>query len=99
MLAVLERRSGNDGELFPESEFGARVIGGHSRFLGWLRWLSRLKPARTESHKFASRPALVGIALLAVAVAAVLVEANLTLFWPAEPAPLDCVGGLARLVP
>jgi hypothetical protein len=58
------------------------VIGGHHRFLGWL---PRLKPTRTESHAFASRPALVGIALLAVAV---LVQANLRQFWPAKAAPL-----------
>ncbi|MGW3949606.1 substrate-binding domain-containing protein [Streptomyces sp. NPDC004752] len=94
VLAVLERRSGSPHAPFPDPEFQAEVTGGSSRSLAWLRWLARLKLAHTESHTFASRPALVGMALLA---AAAVLQASLTLFLPARPAPLDCVGGTLHL--
>ncbi|MDF2271102.1 substrate-binding domain-containing protein [Streptomyces coacervatus] len=90
VLAVLERRSGSPGAAFPDPEFQAEVTGGNSRSFAWLRWLARLKLAHTESHTFASRPAKVGLVLLATAV---LLQSGLTLFWPTRPAPLDCVGG------
>lgn len=91
VLAVLERSSGEPGERFSKPEFRADVSGRSNR---WVRWASRLKLARTESHTFASRPALVGIALLTTAV---LLQSSLALFWREEPPPLDCVGGTLRL--
>ncbi|MEU6143085.1 substrate-binding domain-containing protein [Streptomyces sp. NPDC047081] len=94
VLAVLERSSGIANSPFPEPKFQADLIGGEGPPLAWGRWFARLKPARTEAHTFASRPALVFIGLLAVAV---LLQASLTLFWPTRPAPLDCVGGTLHL--
>ena len=95
VLAVLERRGGSAPHApFPEPEFQAAMTGDLDHSFAWVRWLARLKLAHTESHTFASRPALGGIALLA---AAVLVQASLTLFFPGRPAPLDCVGGTLRL--
>ncbi|MFC8512948.1 substrate-binding domain-containing protein [Streptomyces sp. NPDC057257] len=94
VLAVLERSSGIPNTPFPAPEFQADLIGGEGPPFAWSRWFARLKPARTEAHTFASRPALAFIGLLAVAV---LLQAGLTLFWPARPAPLDCVGGTLRL--
>ncbi|MEU9452138.1 substrate-binding domain-containing protein [Streptomyces sp. NPDC048277] len=94
VLAVLERRGGGEHAPFPEPEFQAAMTGDLDHSFAWVRWLARLKLAHTESHTFASRPALGGMALLAVAV---LVQASLTLFWPTKPAPLDCVGGTLHL--
>ncbi|MFD8819560.1 PstS family phosphate ABC transporter substrate-binding protein [Streptomyces sp. NPDC059627] len=94
ILAVLERRGGSEHAPFPSPEFQAAVTGGMDHSFAWVRWLARLKLAHTESHTFASRPAVGGLALLAVAV---LVQASLTLFFPAKPAPLDCVGGTLHL--
>ncbi|MGW3351629.1 substrate-binding domain-containing protein [Nonomuraea rubra] len=91
VLAVLERLSGKPGDDYPEPVFRADVSGRHNR---WLGWLARLKLARTESHTFASKPAVVGIVLLATAV---LTQSGLTLLWRAEPPPLDCVGGTLNL--
>ncbi|MCF6472817.1 hypothetical protein FAF44_31130 [Nonomuraea sp. MG754425] len=91
VLAVLERRSGTPGDTFAKPVFRADVSG---RSLRWLGWLARLKPARTESHTFASRPALVGIVLLTTAV---LTQSGLTLLWRTDPPPLDCVGGTLHL--
>ncbi|MBE1533927.1 substrate-binding domain-containing protein [Actinomadura algeriensis] len=91
VLAVLERSSGNPGDRFSKPVFRADVAGRSNR---WVRWVSRLKLARTESHTFASRPALVGIALLTTAV---LVQSSIALFWRQSPPPLDCVGGTLRL--
>jgi phosphate transport system substrate-binding protein len=91
VLAVLERKSGNPGDSFSKPVFRADVSGRHNR---WFGWLARLKLAQTESHTFASRPATVGIVLLATAV---LAQAILTLFWREAPPPLDCVGGTLHL--
>lgn len=91
VLAVLERKSGKLGDPFSQPVFRADVSGRHNR---WFRWLAGLKLARTESHTFASRPATVGIVLLATAV---VVQASLTLFWREDPPPLDCVGGALHL--
>jgi len=93
VLAVLERRSGSPGAGFPDPRFEAEVRQ-ESRTFSRVRWIARLKLAHTESHTFASRAAKVLLGLLAVAV---LLQASLTLFWPAGPAPLDCVGGTLRL--
>ncbi|MGY5057172.1 PstS family phosphate ABC transporter substrate-binding protein [Streptomyces sp. 900105755] len=94
ILAVLERRGGSEHAPFPPPEFQAAVTGGMDHSFAWVRWLARLKLAHTESHTFASRPAVGGLVLLA---AAVLVQASLTLFFPTKPAPLDCVGGTLYL--
>ncbi|MEU1159413.1 substrate-binding domain-containing protein [Streptomyces sp. NPDC005921] len=94
VLAVLERQSGIPHARFLEPEFHADLIGDSNRSFAWVRWFTRLKPAHTESHTFASRPAKLFMSLLAVAV---LLQASLTLFWPAKPAPLDCVGGTLHL--
>ncbi|SDJ07975.1 hypothetical protein SAMN05421869_108355 [Nonomuraea jiangxiensis] len=79
VLAVLERKSGTPGKGFDEPVFRAEVTGRPAR---WLGWLARLKLARTESHTFASQPALVGMVLLVVAV---LTQSGLTLFWREDP--------------
>ncbi|MFD0508191.1 hypothetical protein ACFQ0G_46270 [Streptomyces chiangmaiensis] len=82
VLAVLERKPGTSGDV-PRPVFRAGVLGdGHNRWFRWLGWFARLKMARTEAHLFASRPALLGIALL---TAAVLTQASLTLFWREDP--------------
>jgi ABC-type phosphate transport system substrate-binding protein len=94
VLAVLERRDAERRDAFPDPVFRADVSGRHSRWFGWPGRLARLRLARTESHTFASKPALVGIVLLAVAV---LAQAGLTLVWREETPPLDCVGGTLRL--
>ncbi|GGV26432.1 phosphate-binding protein [Actinomadura cremea] len=91
VLAVLERSSGSPGDRFSKPVFRADVAGRSNR---WVRWVSRLKLARTESHSFASRPALVGIALLTTAV---LAQSSIALFWRGTPPPLDCVGGTLHL--
>ncbi|WP_207400761.1 substrate-binding domain-containing protein [Actinomadura roseirufa] len=91
VLAVLERQAGNPGDTFPDPVFSADVSGRHIR---WLGWLAQLKIAQTESHTFASRPAKLGIGLLATAV---LAQATLALFWSENPPPLDCVGGTLHL--
>ncbi|MED7828816.1 hypothetical protein VXC91_45085, partial [Streptomyces chiangmaiensis] len=94
VLAVLERKPGTSGDV-PRPVFRAGVLGdGHNRWFRWLGWFARLKMARTEAHLFASRPALLGIALL---TAAVLTQASLTLFWREDPPPLDCVDGTLHL--
>ncbi|MFI0422961.1 substrate-binding domain-containing protein [Spongiactinospora sp. 9N601] len=94
VLAVLERRSGEPGAKFPKPEFRADVAGRHNRLLRWLGWMSRLKLAATESHTFASKPALLLIALL---TAAAVAQSSITLFLRPEPPPLDCVGGTLHL--
>ncbi|MER5530719.1 substrate-binding domain-containing protein [Streptomyces sp. NPDC002677] len=94
VLAVLERLGGSPHAPFPQPEFQAAVTGGMDHSFAWLRWLPRLKMAHTESHTFASGAALAGMGLLA---AAVVLQAGLTLFLPARPAPLDCVGGTLHL--
>lgn len=91
VLAVLERKSGRLGDPFSEPVFRADVSGRHNR---WFARLARFKLAQTESHTFASRPATVGIVLLATAV---LAQAILTLFLREDPPPLDCVGGTLHL--
>lgn len=92
VLAVLERKSGKPGEKFPEAKFRADVAGGqHNNLFGWRR---RLRLDRTESHTFASRPALVILGLLA---AAAVSQSSIRLFLHQEPPPLDCVGGTLHL--
>jgi phosphate transport system substrate-binding protein len=91
VLAVLERRSGKPGEKFPKARFRADVAGGHSN---WFDWLRRLRLDRTESHTFASRPALVILGLLA---AAAVSQSSISLFLQHDPPPLDCVGGTLHL--
>ncbi|WP_199565539.1 PstS family phosphate ABC transporter substrate-binding protein [Spongiactinospora rosea] len=94
VLAVLERASGKPGDKFPDPEFRAAVSGRQNRLFRWLRWASRLKLAPTESHTFASKPALFLIALL---TAAAVAQSSITLFFRPEPPPLDCVGGTLYL--
>ncbi|MFI6936739.1 substrate-binding domain-containing protein [Streptomyces sp. NPDC050287] len=89
VLVVLERWSGDDtGAPFPRPVF-VGAVGGPRRWFEPLVRYFKFKLARTESHVFASRPAWVGIGLLALAV----VAQSITLFLPENRTPLDCVGG------
>lgn len=93
VLVVLERWSDDDtGDPFPKPVFRGAVSGPRRWFDPVVRYV-RFKLARTESHVFASRPAWVGIGLLALAVAA----QSITLFLPENRTPLDCVGGTLHL--
>ncbi|WP_199536928.1 PstS family phosphate ABC transporter substrate-binding protein [Spongiactinospora gelatinilytica] len=94
VLAVLERKTGRPGSEFPDPEFRADVSGRHDRWLGRFRSPSQLKLAATESHPFASKPALLLIGLL---TAAVVIQSSVTLFFRPVPPPLDCVGGTLYL--
>ncbi|WP_092545823.1 substrate-binding domain-containing protein [Actinoplanes derwentensis] len=91
VLVVLERQEGNVRKEFDDPSFRADVSGRHNR---WIDRLAKVRLDRTESHTFASRPALVGIGLL---VAAVLAQSGLILFRDDSRPPLDCVGGTLYL--
>ncbi|MFI9171854.1 PstS family phosphate ABC transporter substrate-binding protein [Streptomyces lincolnensis] len=93
VLVVLERWTDDDtGEPFPRPVF-VGAVGGPRRWFEPLVRYFRFKLARTESHVFASRPAWIGIGLLALAV----VAQSVTLFLPENRTPLDCVGGTLHL--
>ncbi|MEU5100275.1 substrate-binding domain-containing protein [Streptomyces sp. NPDC020996] len=93
VLVVLERWPGDTGsEPFPEPVFRG-AVGRRRRWFDPLARFFRFKTVRTESHVFASRPAWVGITLLALAVLA----QSITLIVPDDRAPLDCVGGTLHL--
>ncbi|MEV5487724.1 substrate-binding domain-containing protein [Streptomyces bobili] len=94
VLVVLERWSeDHTGEPFPKPVFRG-AVGAHRRWYDPLARFVRLSVAKTESHVFASRPAWIGIGLLA---AAVVVQGAITLLLPPDRAPLDCVGGTLHL--
>jgi ABC-type phosphate transport system substrate-binding protein len=92
VLAVLESTSGDQREDFPDPVFRADVSGGGNGRGLFARFV-KFKMARTESHRFASRPGWVFITLLALGV---LIQAG-TLTLAPEPAPRDCVGGTLYL--
>ncbi|GAA0456382.1 phosphate-binding protein [Actinoplanes capillaceus] len=91
VLVLLERWTDDGRTGSPPPRFRAALSGPQNR---WFKRIDKVRLARTESHTFASRPALVGIGLLAVAV---LVQSSLALFLRDDPAPLDCVGGTLYL--
>ncbi|MFI2434464.1 substrate-binding domain-containing protein [Streptomyces sp. NPDC018693] len=93
LLVVLERWPGDTGsEPFARPVFRG-AVGTTRRWFDPLARFVRFKAVRTESHVFASRPAWVGISLLAIAVLA----QSVTLLLPDDRAPLDCVGGTLHL--
>ncbi|GAA1622765.1 PstS family phosphate ABC transporter substrate-binding protein [Actinoplanes couchii] len=91
VLVLLERMPGNTAEKFADPTFHADVSGRHNR---WIDRLAKIQLDRTESHTFASRPALIGIGLLA---AAVLAQSGLILFRDDVRPPMDCVSGSLTL--
>ncbi|MER8066751.1 substrate-binding domain-containing protein [Streptomyces sp. NPDC094034] len=93
VLAVLERRSGDQRETFPAPEFRGDVSGRRITWIDRVAGYFRFKMARTESHTFASPAARLGIALLALGVLA----QSLLVFLRAAPPPLDCADGTLRL--